>query len=223
MEHFIWSDDRKGDPKYFKAKEITKIQIPTIKKEIQQIFVHNNCTLFLSFGQLFKQGYFNWEDNIHESVPTLINFPSHPTDPNPSINFIAFGDNHIIALSTANCMYSWGDNYYGQLGIGNYMLAKLHEPYCIKHNDKIKAIFAYKNNSFCIDMDSKLLVWGRCEFLGGNNKGNRFKPMKILNQYNVDRLKIQNDRIIVRVKTEFIREEDVDLEDVFNQRYLFII
>ncbi len=210
--------NQKVNPKYFKSLEITKIHIPTIKKEIQQIFVHKNCILFLSNGQLFKQGYFSWEDKMYESGPTLINFPPHPSDPSPVISFVTFGENHVIALSLGGSMYSWGDNYYGQLGIGNYMLAKLHEPHCIKHNDKIKAIFAYKNNSLAIDLDSKLLVWGRCEFMGGNFKGNKFKPMKILNQYNVDRMKIQDDRIIVRVKTEFIREDEVDLENALNER-----
>jgi alpha-tubulin suppressor-like RCC1 family protein len=218
MEHFIWSDERNGDPKYLKNKEIMKIQVPSIRREIQHIFVHGNCSLFLSFGQLFKLGYFKWEDKIVDSIPTLINFPGHPTDPSPSINFVVFGENHIICLSAAMCMYSWGDNYYGQLGIGNYMLAKLHEPNNIRHNDKIKAIFAYKNNSFAIDIESKLLVWGRSEFLGGNFKGNRFKPLKVLNQYNVDRLKIQNDRIIVRLKTDFIKDEDINIENILNER-----
>jgi hypothetical protein len=66
----------------------------------------------------------------------------------------------------------------------------------------VKKIYAYKNNSFAIDTNNKLWVWGQTDFLGNNLKGNAYKPIPILTQFFVKSLKIENDRVIVCVEED---------------------
>ena len=51
---------------------------------------------------------------IDTNLPQEINFIFEP------IASVAFGDNHIIVLTTNNKIYVWGYNYFGQLGLGHY-------------------------------------------------------------------------------------------------------
>ena len=57
----------------------------------------------------------------------------------------------MLILSSNRKIYSWGDNYHGQLGLGNLMIPWTMEPQLIKMPVEVKKVFAYKNNSFAID------------------------------------------------------------------------
>jgi alpha-tubulin suppressor-like RCC1 family protein len=203
MEHFIWSD-KEDQKQLYSQRKIMPLNVPTLKKEIQQIYLHKNCAIFLSLGNIYKQGYLPWE-KVGDNKYNITHYPIqiHNNDINPIVTYLSFGEKHILILTLAGCVYTWGDNYYGQLGISNFMLPELNEPQYLKHNEKFRTIFAYKYNSFGIDVEDKLWVWGKSEFIGSNFKGHKFKPVKILSQYKVDRLTMNDDRIIVRVSNEF--------------------
>jgi hypothetical protein len=46
-------------------------------------------------------------------------------------------------------------------------------------------------------VNDKLWVWGKNEFLGKNFRNNVFKPLQILNQYKVDRIFFNDNRVVV--------------------------
>ena len=57
----------------------------------------------------------------------------------------------LILTQNEKKAFSWGDNYYGQLGLGKLMLPWTERPTEINILEGIKSIVAYKDNSFAID------------------------------------------------------------------------
>jgi alpha-tubulin suppressor-like RCC1 family protein len=191
-----------------------------LKREISNVFIQNDCALFLSGGNLYKQGLFRWEaakEDYNESAISEITIKQQGNE-TCVITWCAIGDDHIMVLTQTGMVYAWGDNYYGQLGIGNFMIPSCDEPQLIKLPDKVRKIYAHKYNSFAIDYNRRLYLWGRNEYAMG--RSNRFRPVRILHQFNVEHLKIEDNRIIVRVNTDrHNKVEEVPLEDIITETY----
>ena len=63
-------------------------------------------------------------------------------------------------------------------------------------------------------MNKKLWVWGKNEFLGKNFRNNVFKPIQILNQYDVFDIVIQDNRVIIvaTLQTE-VKEKEKNIQE----------
>jgi alpha-tubulin suppressor-like RCC1 family protein len=193
----------------------------TLKREISNVFIKDDCALLLSGGVLYKQGKFRWETVVEEkpnSVPNMLSEISIKQQGNEvnHITWCSIGDDHVLVLTQMGTVYSWGDNYYGQLGVGNFMIPSAEEPQFVKINDKVRKIYTHKHNSLAIDVSRRLYIWGRNEF--AMTRANRFKPTRILHQFNIEKLKIEDNRIIVRVNTErHNKAEEILLEDAIKE------
>ena len=58
----------------------------------------------------------------------------------------------MLLLTTNKKLFSWGDNYYGQLGIGKVMTPFIKVPeeisFTFSDTPEIKKILAFQDNSF---------------------------------------------------------------------------
>lgn len=200
---------------YCNKRDYSTVQIPN--RKIEQVFCKDNCLLIIIEGELHKKGYFNWEiedfenyenkafKQIKEAEDSLsmekIEFSKD--EKNFQVKDIKFGFNHILILSQEMNVYSLGDNYYGQLGIKNQMIPMQNSPVRVifPDNIKIESIFAFKNNSFAIDVNGGLWGWGKYEYIKQDNSRNVFSPIRIFPESRkVKKLLFMDERIIVEVE-----------------------
>lgn len=172
----------------------------------KKVYIKNDCVIALmSDGKVFKKGNFIFEDPVGPSAAkeiTEITFPQLE-----SIQKIKFGSSHLLFLSSKGHVYSMGNNYYGQLGINNMMISVIFKPQQLKVGNialNCKSIYAYKNNSFAIDKNSQLYIWGKNDYLMGMYKSNLFHPSLFLGEFKVESIKSSGGRMIIYAH----REED---------------
>lgn len=124
---------------------------------IQKVFIKDEAILYIVNGNLWKEGYFHFEKiekgSLGQENPAKkeVYLKEGSAEIQIIVEDVVFGDNHVLILGQNRKIYAWGDNYYGQLGLGNLMIPWTMEPQLIKLPMEIKRIFAYKNNSFAID------------------------------------------------------------------------
>ena len=86
---------------------------------------------------------------------TLLTLPN-----NEKISFISCGDAHVICLTENSLCYVWGNNSFGQLGLGdiNYRLTPtlLTPP----NNEKITHVTCGYLYSVCLTANKSCYVWG---------------------------------------------------------------
>ncbi|KAM4636375.1 putative E3 ubiquitin-protein ligase HERC4 isoform 2-T3 [Discoglossus pictus] len=92
---------------------------------------------------------------------------------------VACGHHHSLALSKESEVYAWGQNRYGQLGLG-YELKKESTPRQIKSLSGIPfyQIAAGGAHSFALTFSGAIFGWGRNKFgqLGLNDETDRYVP-----------------------------------------------
>ncbi|MCI8344880.1 MAG: hypothetical protein HFJ42_02750, partial [Clostridia bacterium] len=80
------------------------------------------------------------------------------------------GATHIIAKDEEDYLWSWGDNYWGQLGQGdsnNY-----YKPTVISKKHKIKQFYVSSYQNIAIDVNGKELIWGQLyNYQAGDGSG----------------------------------------------------
>jgi RCC1 and BTB domain-containing protein len=104
---------------------------------------------------------------------------------NERVVMISCGWNHSIALTECGHVYSWGYNYYGQLGIGNTVDS--NEPKFVAVTDEnkcnvfIEKISCGSVHSLLLSSDGSIYAFGRNSDgeLGNQKKENELSPHRI--------------------------------------------
>ena len=146
-----------------------------------------------SGGDLFVWGYAEYgmygngqPSNQHRSSP--VQLPSSPAWQN-SVNNIAYGYSHTLAMKTNGTMWCTGANTYGQLGLGGSALdggtpaAQSSQISMVQVGTATtwNKIDSAQRNSIGTKTDGTLWTWGRNSFgeLGLNDKIGRSSPTQI--------------------------------------------
>jgi len=81
------------------------------------------------------------------------------------IKKIACGMAHVLALSDAGTLYTWGANSYGQLGIGSTLAVGV--PTEVDYDERWADIAAHHYNhiSAAVSVAGKICMWGQCHGL----------------------------------------------------------
>ena len=132
-----------------------------------------------------------WGDNTYQrlgtnskerylTTPTEI---SYFTDNDIEIVAIAAGQNFSLALDSAGNVYSWGDNYHGELG--NESISKsdtITTPREIPNLSNVSAISARGKHALALDSASDVYSWGENEYgqLGNGTTEESANPTQIL-------------------------------------------
>ena len=190
-------------------EKIQKLDINKISGPPKKIYFKESCIIILTEnGDVYKKGKYNF---IIETNEEKENEEWKPIIKSREITKIKFGYYHILFLSKKGKIYSLGDNYYGQLGINKMMNAMTKNPIEVKYRDANligKKIHAYKYNSFVIDKENKLFIWGKTDYLMGIYKFNLFIPTIFIPDYKVDDIKHSEGRIIIHAYKEIKSKED---------------
>ena len=209
--HIVWAD---GSGYYNGAKitQYSKKGMETIPEftnsKTSKVFFFNDCVLFLSKkGEVFQKGNFSFQGE--NSNKKIIEVKKIDFGYNKKIKKIKIGENHILFLDTEGMVYSIGDNYYGQLGIGNKMIACKSTPCFVTLPTKypIEEIKVYKNTCFAIDKERQLIAWGQADFIPNYNS-NVYAPKLIFQKFRINYLRFDSDRVIIKTT----KVDKLDLE-----------
>jgi hypothetical protein len=163
----------------------------------KKIYFKENCVICLTEnGMVYKNGNFNFERKNEKKSNEWVKISRNTKE----IVKIKFGSYHILLLNKDGQIFSLGDNYYGQLGIDNMIVAMSKKPIEVKYRNSSligKKIHAYKYNSFAIDKNDRLFIWGKKDYLMGIYKMNLFNPTIFIPDYKVDDIKHSEGRIII--------------------------
>lgn len=216
----IWGNGKSHPNSVYNSKQPKTVQELPSKKEISKVYTKDDAFIYIVEGEVYKEGELAFEKDKKELDQPKQLFREHiklykgKVEMKFPVEDLSIGENHIIIRTTNDNVFTWGDNYYGQLGIDNFMINKMLSPQFVRLSN-IKQIHAYKNNSFAIDGNSKLWVWGKYEYLGINLKSNLFKPLQILNHYNLTFFKVNDNRIICAVNQN---NKDTMKDEIINNK-----
>lgn len=93
---------------------------------------------------------------------------------------IAAGGSHALALNETGNVYSWGYNYFGQLGYQTDQSVSA-VPYMVPLSQDVVGISASDNHNLALSLDGTLWAWGDNQFgqLGDGTTEQRVTPVKI--------------------------------------------
>jgi len=115
---------------------------------------------------------------------------------------IAKGNTHSLVLTGNGKVYSWGSNYYGQLGLGNYIQYPYPKQVIIPNGEKIKQIGAGSGFSVALTENGEIYSWGSNSGgrLGINNSNglSYFLPQKIFipNKEKIKQISVGYDHVL---------------------------
>jgi len=142
-----------------KAVRAVKV-LRQFNEKYTQIFAGYQITAVVSsYGNLYT-----WGSNEHRLLGTgekkIVSSPNPKLVDLPGcVLQVAFGRSHCLARLEDGRMYSWGENKFGQCGVGN--LLPIEEPSLVFCDEKSVFIACGDNHSGCVTATGKLYVWGR--------------------------------------------------------------
>ena len=132
-------------------------------------------------GELYSWGYNGsgrlgngTTTNTYQDTPTRIGTASDWTH-------IAAATSHNLAINSKGELYSWGDNLYGKLGLGDGVKTAPNRPTRIGKASNWTHIAAKRNHNLAINSKGELYSWGRNYYgsLGDGTSTDRNTPTRI--------------------------------------------
>ena len=117
-----------------------------------------------AWGRNYEGELGNGSTNAGNPTPVMV---SLPTGVKPIA--VAAGGYYGMAIGSDSKLYTWGYNYYGQLGNGTTAISSLPGVITLADGVKPVAITAGTNHSLAIGSDHKVYAWG---FNGAEQLGN---------------------------------------------------
>ncbi|HOM03209.1 MAG TPA: dockerin type I domain-containing protein [Acetivibrio sp.] len=115
----------------------------------------------------------------HHNVYTYIYFEPNQAKNLTDIVSVAAGQTHSVALKSDGTVWTWGGNFYGELGNGstNYIL----EPQKIEGLEDVVAVDAGSSHTVALRADGTVWVWGKNDFgqLGNGTTMKSTVPIKV--------------------------------------------
>jgi len=148
-----------------------------------------------SNGRLFMWGA-NYDGQLGDGttidkfIPTEITSSFILTSADKIIQ-VSLGNSHSSALSTNGQIFTWGKNFYGQLGDGTttekFVPTKITSQFSLTSGDKIIQVSLGYSFSTALTTNGQLFMWGANYDgqLGDNTSVNKSVPTKITNQFNL--------------------------------------
>ena len=135
-------------------------------------------------------GQLGTNSNRHSNQPINIT-PSFSLSPNETIEDVALGWGHSLALTSSGRLFTWGKNDSGQLGDGSninaftpkYITSRLR----LAPNDMIMSIAAGSSHSALLTKEGRLFLWGRNVYgqVGDQTNTSKHTPVEITSSFNL--------------------------------------
>ncbi|CDI83812.1 regulator of chromosome condensation domain-containing protein, putative [Eimeria acervulina] len=129
------------------------------------------CAAVTSDGEVFvwgdaRAGGMHGGDRTQEGrplphEPRLVPLPAEEEGGPARAVSVACGESHCMALSERGFVYTWGSNFYGQLGLGGGPRT-VEGPQLVSalKDQNVVAVACGAQHSLCLTQDGKVFVWG---------------------------------------------------------------
>lgn len=169
---YAWGNNREGQLGLNTLKPM--YHIPTLVEAFKEIPLkqaaggENHSLVLTEEGEVFSFGSAECGKlGLGPVKPkTLYHSPIHISTIS-DIKHISCGDNHSLAISNDNLLYTWGDGWKGQLGNGG--TDNLYEPTSISASCEFKTGDCGSVHTAAIDTDNKIWHWGDAESVASDN------------------------------------------------------
>ena len=171
MINIGYSGNIQENKNYIKLSDFWKDALILQGKDIIDISAGYNCTAAVDQeGKVYTWGY---NDNgqlgngttIDSKIPICISDISGNILNGKKIKQIAVGESHTVALDEQGKVYTWGYNYFGQLGDGTETDSRI--PICISdisgnplQTKTIIQVVVGENHTVVLDEQGKVYTWG---------------------------------------------------------------
>lgn len=110
--------------------------------------------------------------------PAIVPYQTKPVKVMENVASVSIGANHTAAVRTDGSLWTWGSNWYGQLGNGSTESSTVP----VKVMEGVSAVSLGWSSSAAIRTDGTLWTWGRNDYgqLGDGSTGDSFVPGEIL-------------------------------------------
>jgi alpha-tubulin suppressor-like RCC1 family protein len=120
----------------------------------------NHAYAILNDGSLYAWGY-NGQGQVGDGTTTNALTPKLVSGLPATVANVASGSDHVLALLTNGALYAWGDNAYGQLGIGNTTDALVPVQLTLPGGaTSIIDVATKVSASFALDSSGQIWGWG---------------------------------------------------------------
>lgn len=169
-------------------KENNKIEKPSLIKSLAtKVIVQiscggNHCLALSKNGQIFSWGSNAFGQLGHGTSKNCIGTPMEITFLQwTPIKQIAAGGSHSAVLSYTGCLYLWGKNEFGQLGLSDSKDRHLPTLQRSLRAQKVAYISLGDEHSAAITYEGGLFTWGAGMYgqLGHGRKSNEMLPLKV--------------------------------------------
>lgn len=154
-------------------------QLPLDVKILTMVCSSQNTFLLSTQGKVYSWGTFNETlgrfatNKMEAKTPTQINELTE-------IIQLAAGQDHVLALDMQGCIYIWGSNQYGQLGVGQDVQNFAKPTLLDVFEDTVAQIYAGPTCSFAITKEGLLYSWGQNSYGQlGQFGASSFSPQKV--------------------------------------------
>ena len=160
---------------------ISNESIPTLVDSIDPV-VQVSAGFYHSLVLTSDSSVWAFGDNSFGALgfppPPYIAFRPKKIDTLKNVAKVSAGVDHSTALTRAGELWVWGQNQWGQLGIGS--LNSMHKPQMIR-NLKLVDVEADRYTTYGIDTSGFVWAWGRNKNgeLGVANNGNRYQNVPV--------------------------------------------
>lgn len=157
------------------------VTLPNEEKPISISLSSYHSIVLTNKGNLYTWGANNYYqlgvgNTKNQNTPQKVILPNEV-----KAKFVFCGDSFSFFLGDDDNLYSWGYNYYGQLGIGNTIVQKTPQLIKFPNNVKAKLVSIGKDHCMTIGDDGNLYTWGRNQNgqLGIGNTENKNTPQLV--------------------------------------------
>jgi alpha-tubulin suppressor-like RCC1 family protein len=179
---YAWGDNQYGqlgNGSNISSSVPVKVHLPRGAKAISVGMSYNYAVALTTAGTVLTWGY-NGSGQLGNGYETASELPVAVKLPKgTAVRAIANGGFDGLALTASGRLWAWGDNKYGQLGIGSFKTSLAPRPVRVPAGDKIVAIGAGSLHSIALTSTGKVLTWGwnRYGQLGNGSMKNSDVPV----------------------------------------------
>ena len=182
---YAWGNNSNGPLGLGNTDNQTKpVKVTAITDKIKELIVPESSSsdsIIIAITE--DNSLYTWGDNgygklgigsnEHEVyIPTKVNLPG-------KIKELRNNKYSVYAILENDSLYAWGDNYVGQLGVGDEL--QKNTPTKVNLPGKIKELIEYSSSIYTILEDGSLYAWGSNSSgeLGVGDEVNRNTPTKV--------------------------------------------